>query len=222
MHVAKQEFPEKLSEGSSPEPGPHRVEQEFTVAVRVSFPSTDLIVYRERDLLLELVLMIGSISSNPVGALKSNTHIEILRNVMFRPVHNILRILRVYCDVLERFPAHKSVVADEGGAFAIADLESNLRIAHFGEISGTIFEEITGYLVDTGVMLHDSDFWREKHFCRTIDQAVPRLRGHVSLILATVSPRTYDSSVGIDHENDFTYTDVSRSFDSTVLGQFFG
>jgi hypothetical protein len=58
MHIAKQKFPEKPSEGALPEPGPNGIEQEFTVTVRVSFPSTDFIVYRKRDLLLELVLMI--------------------------------------------------------------------------------------------------------------------------------------------------------------------
>ena len=188
MHITKQKFPEKPSEGSSPEPGPNGIEQEFTVAVRVSFPPTDFIVYRKRDLLLELVLMIGSVSSDPVGALKSNAHVEILGNVIFRPVHDIVRITRIYCDVLERFPAHESVVADEGGAFTIADLEPNLRITHFGKISSTVLEEITGDLVDTGVVLHDSDFWREEHFCHTIDQAVPGLRGHVSSILTTRCP----------------------------------
>lgn len=179
MHIAKQKFPEKASKGSSPEPGPNRIEQEFTVAVRVSFPSTDFIVDRERHLLLEFVLMIGSVSSDPIGALESKAHVEIFGNVVFRPVHDIVRIIR-NCDVLERFPAHKSVVADEWGAFTIADLETNLRITHFGKISSTVLEEITGDLVDTGVVLYDGDFWREEHFCRTIDQAVPRLRAHVS------------------------------------------
>jgi hypothetical protein len=129
--------------------------------------------------------MIGSISSDPVGALKSNAHVEILGNVVFRPVHGILRIFRVHCDVLERFPAHKSVVADEGGTFAIADLEPNLRITHLGKVGSAVLEEVTGHLVDTGMVLHDSDFRREEHFCCAIDQAVPGLRGLVSSKLAT-------------------------------------
>ncbi len=84
MHIAKQKSPEKPSEGSSPEPGPNGIEQDFTVAVRVSFPSTDFIVNRKRDLLLELVLMIRSVSSDPIGALKPKAHVEILGNVIFR------------------------------------------------------------------------------------------------------------------------------------------
>ena len=132
--------------------------------------------------------MIGSVSSDPVGALKSKAHVEIFGDMMLREVHKMVRrITRIYCDVLERFPAHESVVADEWGAFTIADLESNLRITHFGKISSTVLEEIAGNLVHTSVMLHDSDFWREEHFCRAIDQTVAGL-GHVSSILATRCP----------------------------------
>jgi hypothetical protein len=159
MHIAKQKFPEKLCKWTSPEPGPNRIEQEFTVAVRISLPSADFVVYRKRDLLLELVSMVGSVSSDPVGALQSNAHVEILGNVIFRPVHDIVRITRIYRDVLERFPAHESVVADEGGAFTVADLEPNLRITHFGKISRTVLEEVARNLRHTRMVLDDSDFW---------------------------------------------------------------
>ena len=159
MHIAKQEFSEERSEGSSPEPGPNGIEQKFAVAVRVSLPSTDFIVYRKRDLLFELVLVIGSVSSDPVGALKSKAHVEILGDMIFTPIHNVIGVTRIYCDVLERFPAHESVVADERGAFTIADLEPNLRITHFGKISSTVLEEITRDLGDTRMVLNDSDFW---------------------------------------------------------------
>jgi hypothetical protein len=155
MHIAKQKLSEKLSEGASPEPGPDGVEQDFAVAVRVSFPPTDLIVYCQRDLFLELVLMIGCVSSDPVGALKSNALVEILGDMVFTPVHHVVRIARIYRDVLERFPAHESVVADEGGAFTVADLEPNLSITHFGKISSTVLEEIAGDLVDTSVVSAD-------------------------------------------------------------------
>ncbi len=131
--------------------------------------------------------MIGSVSSDPVGALKSNAHVEILGNMLFRPVTDVVWIPSIYCDVLERFPAHESVVADEGGAFTIADLEPNLRITHFGKISSTVLEEVAGDLKDARMVLHDSDFWREEHFCRPIDQAVLWL-GHISSILAARCP----------------------------------
>jgi hypothetical protein len=38
------------------------------------------------------------------------------------------------------------------------------------------------------VVLDDGNLWRKEHFCRTIDQAVPGLRGHVSSTLATRCP----------------------------------
>jgi len=82
MHAAKQEFSEQWSKRTLPEPGPDGMEHQFTVAVRVSLPTADLIVDRQRDLLLELILMIRSVSSNPVGALKSDAHVEILGNVV--------------------------------------------------------------------------------------------------------------------------------------------
>jgi hypothetical protein len=175
-------------------------------------------------LLLELVLMIGSVSSDPVGALKPKAHVEILGNVILGPVHDVVRIARINSDVLERFPAHESVVTDKRGAFAVADLESNLRITHLGKIGSTVLEEIPGNLVDAGMVLHDGDFWREEHFGRTIDQAVPGLEGNTSaqLLASSVSHETYNSSIGITHQDDFAYANVSSSFDTTILSQFFG
>jgi hypothetical protein len=180
MHIREQKLPKQWRERSSPKPRPDWVEEEFAVTIRVPFPTTDFIVDSQRDLLLELVLMIGGISGDPVGALQSETHVEILGNVVFGPVHQVIRIACVDGDVLESFPSDKGIVTNERRNFAVADLEPDLSVAHLGEIGGAVFEEVAGDLIDACVMLNDCDFRGEKHLGGTIDETIPGLRTLIS------------------------------------------
>jgi len=60
-------------------------------------------------------------------------------------------------------------VTDERRALSVADLETDLRVTHPGEISGTVLEEVSRDLVDAGVVLNDGDFGREEHFGSATD-----------------------------------------------------
>lgn len=114
------------------------MEHKFIASVRVLLPSRQLIVECQRHALFELAVVIGRKTDCHTRHLKTQTDIEVLRDVSIGPPFCLSVRGIDKCNTLDGFPAKDCIVANKGGNVTAANTVPDSSIDDIGEIGDCI------------------------------------------------------------------------------------